>query len=522
VNCLLRNPTDFHIFFGQARGKPNFRIFEEEPVMLRAFIIVCAGLIACAVSSPSAKTTVAPGQPAPGQTGPDVAAPANSTHANKKLIEFGWDKPLPATVTTAKLENSVFDGVIFRSSAGDWTFLPNALPVKAFDTDIAALKAIKSKKLENSFYEIQSNAGQDWDWFDDASWKATEANLAQIARVAKQSGLRGVMFDAETYAFNIWQYAVQAKAKTFSFAQYESKLRQRGAQTIRVLEREYPGITLLTLWWLNNTGVDLAAASKTSDPYATLHAQLENSGTGLWVAFVEGMLEAASNGVKFVDGNEESYYYLRTKDFDEARAYSKKELVVQIRPDLRVKHNKQVQFGNAVFLDGIMNLHRSARFFGYYLKNDTDRQNMIARNTYHSLRSSEEFVWVYNENMDWWKPNSVPAGLEAALRRGKQELLEGKPLSNDPESAIQAAEIAFKARVDVGGDLLGTNGKVPDFGTMKPHCATWFNATRWSCTQPNGSSFTVTPRLDGVSFDPPSMTFEKLAKSKWEVTFKVK
>jgi hypothetical protein len=486
--------------------------------MLRVFIIACAGLIACAVSSPTAKTTSVN---APGQATPDLTAPAKSANANKKLIEFGWDKPLPASVTTAKLEASPFDGVIFKSSAGDWTFLPKALPVKEFDADIAAFKAIKSKKLENSFYEIQSNAGQDWDWFNDAMWKSTEANLAQIARVAKQSGLRGVMFDAETYAFNIWQYSVQAKAKTVSFAQYEAKLRERGAQTMRALEREYPGITFLTLWWLNNTGVDFAAASKTNDPYATLHAQLESSGSGLWVAFLEGMLEAASDRVTFVDGNEESYYYLRTQDFDEARVYAKTDLVLQIRPDLRTKHNKQVQFGNAVYLDGVMNLHKSARFFGYYLKNDADRLNMVSRNVYHGLRASEEFVWVYNENMNWWT-GQVPAGLDAALRRGQRELLEGKPLGNDPESAIQTAEIAYKARVDVGGDLIGTNGKAPDFGALQPHCGTWFNASRWSCTQPNGSSFTVIPKVEGLTFDPPSMTFEKLTKSKWEVTFKVK
>jgi hypothetical protein len=471
--------------------------------MLRPVMIACAGLIACAIPNAKSATTT------PDQVNSDLSAPVKAVGNTKKLIEFGWDKPLSSAVSTATLEASPFDGVIFRSSAGDWTFLPEALPAKKFDADIAGFKAIKSKKLENSFLEIQSNAAQDWDWFNDASWRASEANLAQLARVAKQSGLRGVMFDAETYAFNIWQYSVQAKAKTVSFAQYEAKLRERGAQTMRVLEREYPGLTFFTLWWLNNSGVDLVAANKSTDPYAALHAQLESSGTGLWVAFVEGMLEAASAGVKFVDGNEESYYYLRSKDFDEARVYAKSELVKQIRPDLRAKHDKQVQFGNAVYVDGVMNLHQSARFFGYYLKNDSERLNMISRNVYHGLRSSEEFVWAYNENMNWWT-GQVPAGLDAALRRGQRELLEGKPLSNDPLTAIQTAEVAFKARVDVGGDLI------------KPHCGTWYNATRWSCTQPNGSSFTVTPKVAGLSFDPPSMTFEKLAKSKWEVTFKVK
>jgi hypothetical protein len=484
--------------------------------MLRVFIIACAGLIACAVSSPTAKTTVTPGQATP-----DLVAPAKPANANKKLIEFGWDKPLPAAVSTAKLEGSPFDGVIFKSSAGDWTFLPEALPVKAFDTDIAAFKAIKSKKLENSFYEIQSNANQDWDWFNDASWEATEGNLAQIARVAKQSGLRGVMFDAETYAFNIWQYTVQARAKTISFAQYEAKIRERGSQTMRVLEREYPGLTFFTFWWLSSFEPDYAAANKTANPHATLHAQLEQEGSGLWVAFVEGMLEAASDRVKFVDGNEGSYYFLRGSDFDWGRARNKSEPLQLVRPDLRGKYGKQVQFGNAVYLDGVMNLHQSARFFGYYLKSDTERRNLIAHNTYHGLRSSDEFVWVYNENMNWWTPK-VPAGIDAALRRGKQELLEGKPLSNDPAAAVKIAEAAYKARVDVGGDMIGTNGKVPDFGELQPHCGTWFNASRWSCTQPNGSSFTVTPTLQGVTFDPPSMDFEKLTKSKWSQNFKAR
>jgi hypothetical protein len=478
--------------------------------MLRP-IIACAGLIACAVSNPTTKT----------RTTPDLAAPSSPANASKKLIEFGWDKPLPAAITTSKLEGSPFDGVIFKSSAGDWTFLPNALPAKEFNTDIAAFKTIKSKKLENSFYEIQSNANQDWDWFNETSWKATEANLAQIARVAKQSGLRGVMFDTETYAFNIWQYQVQTQAKTVSFAQYEAKLRQRGAQTMRVLEREYPGLTFFTFWWLSNFEPDYAAANKTANPYLTLHTQLEEEGSGLWVAFVEGMLEAASDRVRFVDGNEGSYYYLRGSDFDAARARAKSEPLQLIRRDLRGKYSNQVQFGNATYLDGIMNLDQSARFFGYYLNNNSDRQNMIAHNIFHGLRSSDEFFWVYSENVNWWTPK-VPAGLDATIRRGKRELLEGKTLSNDPSSAVKVAEAAYKARVDVGGDMIGTNGKVPDFGALKPQCVTWHNATRWSCTQPNGSSFTVTPKIEGMSFNPPSMRFEKLTMSKWSQSFNAK
>jgi hypothetical protein len=486
--------------------------------MLRLFIIACAGLIACAVSSPTAQTSVAT---APG---PDLAAPGKAANASKKLIEYGWDKPKPTQLTTAKLEASIFDGVIFRSSAGDRTFTKTPVSSDGFDADIAAFKAIKSKKLENSFYDIQSYAPQDWDWFDETSWKSSLANLTQSARVAKQSGLRGVMFDPEPYEFNPWDYAAQARAKTLSFAQYEAKLRERGAQAMRALEVASPGLSFFALKWLSIFDLDYAAAKSAANPYAALHAQLESDGSGLWVSFVEGMLSAASGQVRFIDGNEGSYDFLRASDFDTARTQalgaSGKSLQL-VQSDLRQKYAQQVSFGNSIFLDGVLNLFDSARFFGYYLKSDQERLNLVTHNIYHGLRSSDEFVWVYGETPDWWKP-SLPNGLEAAVARGRSELLAGKPLSNDPTNAVKTAESAYNKRVDVGGELNGTGGRTPDFGPLKNHCATWSNATRWSCTQAGGSSFTVTPKIDGVTFDPPSMTFEKLTKSTWGQTFNAK
>jgi hypothetical protein len=484
--------------------------------MLRPVIIACAGLIACAVSSPTAKTILAPA--------PDLAAPVKSANSNKKLIEYGWDKPKPTQMTRAKLEASLFDGVTFRSSAGDRTFTKTPLSAEGFETDIAAFKTINSKKLENSFYDIQSYAAQDWDWFDETSWKASLANLTQSARVAKQSGLRGVMFDPEPYEFNPWDYAAQARAKTLSFAQYEAKLRERGAQAMGALEAAYPGVSFFSLKLISIFDLDFAAAKSAANPYAASHSQLESDGSGLWVSFVEGMLSAASGQVRFIDGNEGSYDFLRASDFDTARTQalgaSGKSLQL-VQPDLRQKYAQQVSFANSIFLDGVLNLFDSARFFGYYLKSEGERLNLVTHNIYHGLRSSDEFVWVYGETPNWWEPN-LPAGLEAAVSRGRSELLAGKPLSNDPSTAVNAAEVVYKNRVDVGGDLIGTGGRTPDFGALKNHCATWSNATRWSCTQPNGSSFTVTPKVEGVTFDPPSMTFEKLTKSKWEVTFKAR
>jgi hypothetical protein len=437
----------------------------------------------------------------------------------KKIIEFGWDKPRPDQLTSATLEQSIFDGLTFRSSASDKVIVPEQLPAQSFDLDIANLQKIKSKKLANSFYLVLSDAST-WDWFNDTTWAAAEQNLYQHARVAKQGGLRGIMFDPEVYQFDLWAYASQPQKSAHSFKEFESQMRRRGAQTMRAFERAYPGMTIL---FLKSFSAFEIANNAT---YDTAHAALEEDGSlGLFAAFSEGMLEAATDKAVLIDGYEDSYYHLRPTDFDWGRNRALKDAQVFVAPALRTKFQRQFKFSNSVYIDGVMNLFNSARFFGYYLQNDTERRNLIAHNIYHGLRSSDEFVWVYSESPNWWKrtlPNADLPALENAIKRGKLEQQSNKPLSVDPSAAVNKAETAFKARVDVGGDITGISGLRISFSGLETHCATWNNAKRWSCTRPNNSSFTVTPTAPGVTFEPASMTFTNLTKSNWSLKFQAK
>ncbi len=441
------------------------------------------------------------------------------TPGTKKIIEFGWDKPRPDQLTSAKLEQSIFDGVVFRSIIGDKIIVPQIIPEHDFDLDISALKKINSSKLANSFYLINVNSDT-WDWFDDTIWAAAEQNLFQHARVAKQGGLRGIMFDPEVYQFDLWAYASQPQKSGHSFQAFETQLRKRGAQTMRAFERAYPGITILSLYAFSAFEIPPNAT------YQSAHASLETNGSlGLYAAFTEGMLEAASDQAVLIDGNETSYYHFHPNDFDAARTYALNDAQVFVAPALHAKFNRQFKFSNAIYIDGTMNFFDSARFFGYYLQNDVERYNLIAHNIYHGLRVSDEFVWVYSETPNWWTrtlPNGDLSALENAIKRGKLEQQSNKPLSQDPSAAVARAETAFKARVDVGGDILGMTGLQISFSGLETHCATWNNAQRWSCTRPNNSSFTVTPTAPGVTFEPASMTFSNLTKSNWSLKFQAK
>ncbi len=454
------------------------------------------------------------------ETAPAAAPPSAPATVTKKLLEFGWDKPRPPQLSAAQLDSSIFDGVVFASSAGDRVFKPRAQTVSDFEVDITALRKNGSGKLKNSFYLLNVNSAA-WDWFSDASWAAAEANLYQHARVAKAGGLRGIMLDPEVYEFDLWAYASQAQRGKYSFMEFEAKLRERGAQTMRAFERAYPSITVLSLYAFS------AFEAAPNSSYEAVHAGLAEDGSlGLYAAFLEGMLGAASESAVLIDGFEPSYYHLRPAAFDAGRQAALVDAQVFVAPNLREKFQRQFKFANAVFVDGVMNFFESARFFGYYLRSDDDRRALLAHNVYHGLRSSDEFVWVYSEDMNWWqrKINTTSdfLKLEASLKRGSSELNAGKALSSDPSAAVGVAEVAFNARVDVGGDILGKSGLGISFGALTKHCATWANAQRWSCTMPGGSSFTVKPTATGAMFAPASQSFEKLVKSNWNVNFTAK
>ena len=76
----------------------------------------------------------------------------------------------------------------------------------------------------------------------------------------------------------------------------------------------------------------------------------------------------------------------------------------------------------------MLDLWKSPRFVGFYLKNADERFKLLEHNLYYGLKNADDYVWVYGENVDWWK-NKVPAGLEAALISAQDKVNSGQPLN---------------------------------------------------------------------------------------------
>ena len=487
--------------------------------VLPVAILLASNLMACMAPSSS------PSPSSPSSSSPPSAPPPVSQSA-KKLIELGWDQPYPEFLkqNIKSFEARGFDGVVVVPSFGTEIF--NKKPYADADVarDYADLIAAKSAKLTQNFLRIDSRLEPGWNWFSNADWAAAEANARHFARLAKAGGFRGVLFDTEPYGQNPWAYsAALYPGKTF--AQVSAVVRTRGASFIEGLQSEMPDVRVLTLFFVAVMRADVEAG------------YLEQSGNALLLAFANGMLDVIGPDAQIIDGNELTYYNTNAQEFDDKARYIRDAARI-VAPENRAKYAAQVKVANAAFVDGVLNLYNSPRFFGYYMNSDADRLKLLEHNIYHGLRTSDEFVWVYSENPDWWnrrgKGVRIPAGVESAFDRAKTNLKAGKPLGFDITGTINAAKMKFDAKVNVGGTIRG-NGKSLsgikvlsgiEYNGQEVACITWGESgdtIQYGCTLP-GSSWagTIAPVLSGVSFDPPNRAYSGLTQDRWSEDYSLK
>lgn len=338
----------------------------------------------------------------------------------------------------------------------------------------------------------------------------------------------------EPYTLNPWDYASQPGAASHSFTAAQARVRQRDADFIRTAQTAFPGIQIYALYLLTANSSDVSDNSQLQSKQ--LQSNLQGSDSGLWPSFVNGMLEAAAPGTTLVEGNEHAYGYLRAGQFSAARATVQRTLLPLVAPENRSRY-RQVQLGQAIFADGVMNLWKSPRFCGYYFRSDTERAQVLQHNVYYSVRTADETAWFYNENMDWWGSSAagqhVPASVVSAVREGRRRAQAGEPLGQDISAFVPAAEAACNARVTIGGDLLSSaasenthfevNGVLQGLNdTPDPNCGTWNAGRRYGCAFPGGWSGTLRPVAAGVKFDPPLRTYKNQTRDDWSAHFLAK
>ena len=267
------------------------------------------------------------------------------------------------------------------------------------------MKDANPARVTNNFIRFQSRPGS-VDWFDDAGWEQIVDNFRFAAYAAEASGMKGMIFDPEPYVdgFAQFEYLLQTGFGARDFDAYAAKARQRGRQTMRAMQAEYPDITILSLF-LNSYvivpryrsepafGLDDPKLSLVHNPYALLPY------------FLDGWLDVANEGVTIVDGNERAYYYNSPLEFDTIASLIEDEGAELVSPRNRDKYRRQVQVGSTVFLDAYEESFPDQ--FQPDLPEGTSWAELFGQNLADALRTTDEYVWLYAEGGRLWSEASA-------------------------------------------------------------------------------------------------------------------
>ena len=354
----------------------------------------------------------------------------------KKLIQLGWDSPDAESFAAhwKLVEKSPFDGIRIqlkpRQAEGgrevSFRNLFTSTPWKRewFVRDIELLKKANGKKRSGSFLAIA--AGPAVDWFDDAAWKEVVEHARIAAWIAREAGLRGLMFDPEVgNSQPAFAYIRQVNRDRYSFDEYSRKARERGREWMQAIASEYPDMVFFTLFL--NSGAALGALG--NDPREGLERGRNYT---LYPAFLNGMLDVIPPGMTIVDGAEYSYPHSDEAQYLKHVNAIRNSALALVAPENHARYRSQVQAALAIYLDAYTGIPLDNVHSDVYndppLKEGERLVDRLQGALMSAQQISDQYVWVWGERYQWWPTESnrvlpfhweaILPGITDALRRG--------------------------------------------------------------------------------------------------------
>lgn len=375
----------------------------------------------------------------------------------KKLIDFSQHSPVllyykehirdyekgPFDGITIKLSKEAGNGNVFM--VDDWVKVTDA--IKKDEKNLAA--SLPPSRILTDNFLVLFGASQ-MDWFSDEDWARVDEHLRYGAKLAKAAQCKGILWDAEPYkpGKNPWRLEEQEKYTQYTYEAYYDQVRKRGAQFIRALQEEFPGLVILSLRELS----DWQQGSPFSTPLlpltdrASALADLKEAWWSLHVAFYAGILDAINPDVTFIDGNEEAYYYTSPLEYYKVRSTLIDDAKALIPPVLWPKHSRSFSIGHAIAPEYIAGNWLGMKPFPYKLTGQgvmmtpEDKTSWLEHNVYYSLRTSDRYAWTWAEDIDWWTGDNLPTGFTEALFRAKKKVAAGQPLGYEIDQMIKNAQ----------------------------------------------------------------------------------
>jgi hypothetical protein len=437
-----------------------------------------------------------------------ITTTSAQTTTDKKVIQFGWNMPKPAQVrdNIASMEQMPFDGLVVRTTVVPSPFLKTAYPDSAFEQDITDLQATNFNRFTDNWLVLYSGVEQGWSWLDDNDWASTEQNMRNYVRTVRESGFVGLFFDSESYGVeegswsdSPWTFYPD-KYPNITREELQAVVYERGARFMQVMQTEMPNIKFL-FTYLTNMMVD------------NLGYPLEQRTYFLMPAFLDGMLSVASGNVQLIDGNEFAYYYTRTDEYTNAQDILRNGASL-LGLTQTSAYDTHVKMAQSVYVDSVMNWWQYTRYIGFHLPDDATRLNLLEWNIGEALQHTDEYVWVYSENMDWWN-GQAPSDIVNAVQTAQDYYTRGEAIPID-QTIITQSRQALDSMVYVWGQITLPDGSGANSAELSSGlqgrqdgdaaCGVYNTEGWYNCLLPLGWSGQLTAVLEGYTFEPVTIT----------------
>jgi hypothetical protein len=343
-----------------------------------------SALFAIALIAPHAASRV-------NATPPSIEKPASLIYAGW----FGNTIPTPSFVAANQvfLESQPFDGLVvyLKKSSINVNLTLGVMKDTAISYD--TMMTVLGPMASLNFTTLKENVGLIMgstppDFFDD--WSVVIQNYANLAKAAKDSGLKGLCFDNEQYHAPWGNYSSLTKyAATKSLADYEVQARLRGKQVMEAMVAQFPDLVFMTLH-----------GPYVSEPDAPASLQFPQwqSSNELLGPFYAGNLEGAGSAACVIDGGE--LYTLRTaEDFQLSYGWRRNDLPSEavncsfIPSSLRSEWADRSSIGFGVYDVA----------FGGAAMNSTILRSTLA----NALRQADRYAWFYAEASTYLLPSDA-------------------------------------------------------------------------------------------------------------------
>ena len=374
---------------------------------------------------------------------------AASAFAGPPLIVTGWDSPNAAQFRqhVAEFENwGLFDGTTIkptrqvdgaRTVDAHNAFSREPWRWEEFAVARADLRAAKATTCRQTFLMLYANPG-DVDWFDDAGWREVVNHWRLLARLAREGGLRGLLYDAEPYTkpYSQFRYGAQAGSAHHSVPEYQAKARERGRAVMRAVGEEFPDATVFTYRLFSDLLPLLDSGNLT--------LALEPDTYGLQPSFVDGWVDALPAGLSVVEGTEDIGYRANSPaEYQAVFTLERLRLPEFLAPENRETFAQRLRIGQSVYLDAHLNPPEDPWHIDSTGSSPAAR---LAANLASALAASDGLVWLYGEKARWWPggdnksklwPRTFP-GVVEAIRCAKDPVgfARGVFAANRPRSNL--------------------------------------------------------------------------------------